>query len=46
MERTGNHTKGGFFKYGPTVGAGWATVKLSPEWSENPRIEEVDVRLF
>jgi len=33
--------KGGVFKFGPTVGAGWARVKLSPEWLERPKIEEV-----
>ena len=26
--------RGRFFKYGPTVGAGWAAVKLSQEESE------------
>ncbi len=35
--------KGGLFKFGPTVGAGWATVKLSPEWLERPRVEEVEI---
>jgi hypothetical protein len=35
--------KGGLFKFGPTVGAGWATVKLSPEWIERPRVEEVEI---
>jgi len=35
--------KGGLFKFGPTVGAGWATAKLSPEWLERPRVEEVEI---
>lgn len=39
----GTLLRGGLFKYGPTVGAGWATLKLSPEGSENPKIEEVNV---
>jgi hypothetical protein len=42
----GTILKGGLFKYGPTVGAGWVTVTLSPEWSEHPRVEEVDVNYF
>ena len=35
--------RGQFFKYGPTVGAGWATVKLSQDDSESPRAGEVSV---
>jgi hypothetical protein len=35
--------KGGLFKYGPTVGAGWATVKFSPEGPENLKVDEVDI---
>lgn len=35
--------RGRFFKYGPTVGAGWATVRLSPDESENPKVDEVTV---
>jgi hypothetical protein len=35
--------KGGLFRFGPTVGAGWATVKLSPEWLDRPRVEEVEI---
>jgi hypothetical protein len=42
----GTVLKGGLFKYGPTVAAGWAAVTLSPEWSEHPRVEEVDVSYF
>ncbi len=33
--------KGRFFKYGPTVGAGWATVKLFQDESGNPKMDEV-----
>jgi hypothetical protein len=35
--------RGRFFKYGPTVGAGWATVKLSQDGSENPKVIEVNI---
>ena len=35
--------KGKFFKYGPTVGAGWATVKLSEDESKNLKTIEVTV---
>ena len=35
--------RGGLFKYSPTVGAGWATVKLSQEDPWNPRAEEVEI---
>jgi hypothetical protein len=33
--------KGNFFKYGPSVGAGWADVKISKDKSENLKAEEV-----
>jgi len=33
--------RGRFFKYGPTVGAGWATVKLSQDELGNPKADEV-----
>ena len=35
--------RGKFFKYGPTVGAGWADMKLSKDESGNPRVDEVTV---
>jgi hypothetical protein len=35
--------RAGLFRYGPTVGAGWATVKLSQEDSWNPKAEEVEI---
>jgi hypothetical protein len=35
--------RGGFFKYGPTVGAGWATVKFHEEVSGNPKVDEANV---
>jgi hypothetical protein len=35
--------KGKFFKYGPTVGVGWADIKLSQDESGNPRADEVTV---
>jgi hypothetical protein len=35
--------RGGLFKYGPTVGAGWATIILSQGAFEGPRVEEVKV---
>ncbi len=35
--------RGGFFKYGPVVGAGWSTVKLSQDDSGNPKVDEVNV---
>ncbi len=38
--------RGRFFKYGPTVGAGWATVKLSQDESGNPKADEVNRRLY
>jgi hypothetical protein len=34
--------KGGLFRYGPTVGLGWANVKLSEEGSGNQKMEEVE----
>jgi hypothetical protein len=33
--------KGRFFKYGPSVGAGWANLKLSQDESGNPKVDEV-----
>jgi hypothetical protein len=33
--------RGKFFKYGPTVGAGWADIKLSHDESGNSRVDEV-----
>jgi len=33
--------RGKFFKYGPTVGAGWAEIKLSHDESGNSRVDEV-----
>jgi hypothetical protein len=35
--------RGKFFKYGPTVGAGWADIKLSHDESGNSRVDEVTV---
>ena len=35
--------RGRFFKYGPTVGAGWASIKLSQDASGNPKVEELSV---
>jgi hypothetical protein len=35
--------RGRFFRYGPTAGAGWATVKLSQDESGNPKADEVTV---
>jgi len=35
--------KGRFFKYGPTVGAGWANLKLSQDESGNPKADDVIV---
>ena len=35
--------RGKHFKYGPTVGAGWALLKLSQEEEGDPRAEEVTV---
>jgi len=35
--------RGGLFKYGPTVGAGWATIILSQGASGSPKVEEVEV---
>jgi hypothetical protein len=35
--------KGGLFKYGPTVGAGWASGKLSEGGSGNQKMEEAEV---
>jgi hypothetical protein len=39
----GTALRAGLFNYGPTVGAGWATVKLSQEDSWNPKAEEVEI---
>jgi hypothetical protein len=39
----GGTLRGRFFKYGPTVGAGWATVKLSQDEFGNMKGEGVDV---
>ena len=35
--------RGRFFKYGPTVGAGWASIKLSQDASGNPKVDELSV---
>ena len=35
--------KGKFFKYGPTVGAGWANIKISQDESGNSKVDEVTV---
>ncbi|MEW6374163.1 MAG: hypothetical protein AB1502_00020 [Thermodesulfobacteriota bacterium] len=35
--------RGGFFKYGPTVGAGWGTVEFSQDEFGNPKANEVKV---
>jgi len=35
--------RGKFFKYGPTVGAGWANMKLSQDESGNSKVDEVTV---
>jgi len=35
--------KGKFFKYGPTVGAGWTTVRMGEDGSENPGLDEIEV---
>ncbi len=42
-KKRGDALQGRFFKYGPTVGAGWATLKVSGEESGNPRVEGVTV---
>jgi hypothetical protein len=39
----GTTLKGRLFSYGPTVGAGWATLKLSQDESENPKVDEVRI---
>jgi hypothetical protein len=33
----------GLFKYGPAVGAGWSTLKLSQDESGNPKVDEVNI---
>jgi hypothetical protein len=35
--------RGRFFKYGPTVGAGWATVELSPDEFGSSKTDQVNV---
>ncbi|MBM4324060.1 MAG: hypothetical protein FJ115_10915 [Deltaproteobacteria bacterium] len=35
--------RGRFFRYGPTVGAGWATLKLSEDQSKNPVADEIEM---
>ena len=35
--------RGKLFKVGPTVGAGWAALKLSQEESGNPKVDEVTI---
>jgi hypothetical protein len=35
--------RGKFFRYGPTVGAGWAGIKLSHDESGNSKVDEVTV---
>jgi hypothetical protein len=39
----GTTLRGKFFKYGPTVGAGWADIKLSQDESGNSTVDEVMV---
>ena len=39
--KRGETLQAGFFRYGPAVGAGWATLKISGEESGNPKVEEV-----
>jgi hypothetical protein len=39
----GSTLRGGFFKYGPSAGAGWATVKLSPGEGGELKAESVDI---
>jgi len=39
----GTALRAGLFKYGPTVGAGWATVKIYQEDSWNPKAEELEI---
>ena len=39
----GTMIRGALFKYAPTVGAGWAMVKLSQEESVNPKVREVEI---
>ncbi|MGQ9647767.1 MAG: multiheme c-type cytochrome [Thermodesulfobacteriota bacterium] len=39
----GTTLRAGLFKYGPTVGAGWARVKFFQEDSWNPKAEEVEI---
>lgn len=36
--------RGGFFKYGPSAGAGWATVKIIPGELDLPRAEEMTIQ--
>jgi hypothetical protein len=35
--------RGRFFKFGPTVGVGWADIKLSQDESGNPKVDEVTI---
>jgi hypothetical protein len=35
--------KGNFFKYGPSVGAGWANIKISKDKSGNSKVDEVTI---
>jgi hypothetical protein len=35
--------RGKLFKYGPTVGAGWANIKQSRHESGNPKVDEVNI---
>ncbi len=35
--------RGGFFKYGPSAGAGWASVKLSPDEASDLKADSLDI---
>jgi len=35
--------RGGFFKFGPTVGSGWATLKSSEDQSQTPVVDQIEV---
>ena len=39
----GSTLRGGFFKYGPTAGTGWATIKSASNESELPKADEVKI---
>ena len=42
-EERGATIRGQFFKYAPTVGAGWATLKSSEDISKNRVVQEIEV---